>query len=272
MKSIVSAILIILLAHICSAQQFKSLKIEKKNIDANNLVFRAGNAFCYDFEIVDKGEIYKLSVNKGFGEGNFFELVEKAKDTIDMRIHMLVPGEGKKERTNRNQTEIYYLYGPNPTSIPQTGVVENEENVWIHPPREGFFRSLETCPFPYVKLPLEVSRKWEDKMKISDSWSHEKWGQWEKKLLLNYTYEVVDQEKVSTGIGELDCYVIDAYADSNIGRTKLKSYYSEQYGFVRMEYEMATGLKVNLWLAEHSEGNVFGGFLEVIEFVKNKIN
>lgn len=135
-------------------------------------------------------------------------------------------------------------------SLNSTGVVENENNVWIHPIRKGFFNSLETAPFPFVKKPLQIGAKWTDQMKIGQGWGNEMWGQWEGSLIQTYNYKIAGKETLETPIGEIDCFVIESSSNSSIGETKLKSYFSEKYGFVRLEYELLNDLKVNMWLIE----------------------
>ena len=258
-------ILSLLVCNITYSQQFKSLIIEKEHL--NNTIYKTGNVFVYNYEIIDNGDKYKLSVNNGFDVGNGFELIKEDLDTTNLKIQLLVPKVGKKERTNKNQTEIYYIFEPNYTSFNRTGIVENSNNIWIHPPRKGFFRCLETCPFPYAKLPLQVGNKWSDKMKISNSWSHEKWGKWKGKLLLTYNYEVSGKSTLNTPLGELDCFVINASASSNIGKSYLKMYYSEEYGFIKLEYIMATGLKVNLSLEKFRKGIDFSDMQAVLRYI-----
>ena len=78
----------------------------------------------------------------------------------------------------------------------KTLLLENKENVWIHPPRMGFLNALETCPFPYIKLNKPVGYTWTDKMSIGDHRSNKQWGEWKGRLLLDYTYEIVGKIKL----------------------------------------------------------------------------
>ncbi|MCT4643368.1 MAG: hypothetical protein N4A74_00170 [Carboxylicivirga sp.] len=248
------------------AQQFNTLHIERTEIDTNNTIYQSGKVYTYDYEIIDQQKAYRLNNNGSVAEGNF-ELVEATDDTFNLKIQLIVPKLDKSQRTNKRQTEILYLFIPIYTAMERTGIVENDENVWIHPPRSGFFRSLETCPFPYVKLPLEVGKEWQDKMKISNHWSHEKWGVWDKKLLLHYNYKIARKTMLETALGDEECYVVESTAKSEIGESKLLSYYSEKYGFVRLEYTMATGLQVNLWLCDYLENQKLDGLEDVVSFL-----
>jgi hypothetical protein len=47
----------------------------------------------------------------------------------------------------------------------------------------------------------------------------------------------------------------------------LKSFFSEKYGFVRLEYEMVTGLKVNLWIDNLKENNNFNSYENIGKYI-----
>jgi hypothetical protein len=235
------------------SQQYDSVIIEQDSIDSNNQVYKIGNVYVFDYEIIENGITKKLKTNSSSG----FELVEKKSNTsigVD-KIHLLVKPTKGSSRSNENQTQISYLQGPEFSSFTTTGVVDNSENVWIHPIRSGFFSSLETCPFPFIKKPLKVGQKWKDAMLIGEHWKNKLWGEWTGQLLLEYNYKITGKEKINTEFGEVDCFVIESKANSKLGTTQLKSFYSEIYGFIRLEYVLLTGIKVNMW---------------VIDFMKNK--
>lgn len=118
----------------------------------------------------------------------------------------------------------------------KTGLIENLENIWMHPPRIGMFRILELNPFPYVKFPLKIGKKWDWELNIGDGWGNSKWKEWEGSILNKYEYKITDNVQIESGMGNLDCYVINAEAESRIGKTYLKSYFNEIHGFVRLEY------------------------------------
>jgi len=251
-------LLAILLFQIGFSQQYDTVVMEKENIDQDNEIYKPGNVFVYDYEIIKDGKPHKLKSNTGMFARRSFALVPSDNDSIEVdKIHLIVQPVKDADRTNENQTQISYLQEPVYASIASTGVVENEQNVWMHPIRKGFFNSLETAPFPYVIKPLKVGMEWTDQMKIGQGWGDKLWGQWEGQLLQSYDYKVVGKEKLKTGMGKLDCYVIESTAKSNVGETKLNSYFSETYGFVRLEYNLLNDLKVNMWLSDAKTGMEF---------------
>ncbi len=251
-----------------SSQQYDSVFIEKDSVNLNNSIYKPGNVFIYDYEIIDNNKVYKLNENT---RGKPYKLVSIKSDSVKINeVHLAVKSEGLKY--NPNQTRISYYQLPILLPFSSTGAVENKKNTWIHPIRIGFFKSLETCPFPFIKAPYEIGNTWEDKMVIGNNWSDKKWGNWKGNLLLEYYYIIKEKRKIKTSIGEIECYVIESHTHSEIGKTKLTSFYSEKYGFVRLEYELSTKIKVNFWLIDLKKDKKFhdmNGYYKTKNYIKN---
>lgn len=148
MKYTCTTFLTLLFIHLGFSQQYNTVFMEKDSIDSNNEVYKIGNVFVFDYEIIQNGSSKKLKTNSRHG----FDLVTSDSDSLGVeKIHLIVRPSDDASRTNTNQTEISYLEGPQYGSFSSTGAVDNDKNVWIHPIREGFFESLEACPFPYIK-------------------------------------------------------------------------------------------------------------------------
>lgn len=235
-------------------QQYDSVIMEKDSIDENNTVYKIGNFYTYDYEIIKNENLFKLKINE---KDESVLLKDTSLQNVE-KIHLMIqkPPSGLP-RVNEGQTEITYYQAPIFNTSSTTGVVDNKNNIWIHPIRDGFFRSLETCPFPYIKKPLKIGLKWKDKMLIGDHWCNKDWGEWKGDLLLKYKYKITNKKKVESGLGSIECYIIESFAKSTIGITKLTSYFSEEYGFVRLEYELSTGIKINFWLIDFQKEQEF---------------
>lgn len=237
------------------AQHYDTVVLDTGDIDATNEVYRLGNSYVFDYEIIKDGRVLKLKYNKGMYENSAFELVPLATAEIDVdKIRLVVQQVSDAERTNEGQTEISYIQEPLSRGMSLTGLVDNSSNIWLHPIRTGFFNALQTAPFPFVQKPLKVGAVWTDKMAIGKNWSNILWGTWEDPLLLSYDYQITGVEPIKTAFGTIACYVIESSATSDIGTTKLKSYFSNLYGFVRLEYQLLNGIKVNFWLVEFNQG------------------
>ncbi|MFV0145797.1 hypothetical protein OBJ68_09995 [Empedobacter falsenii] len=229
----------------CFSQQYDNLYIEKSKIDKNNIIYTVGSSFIYEVKIIIDDKINYIDKN------NKDSLTFDNKNGIQ-GIQIDVEKSKLFGRTNKNQTEIKYSDYPNPTFRVSTGLVENEKNIWFHPPRFGFLKALETCPFPYIKFDEQIiGYKWNDQMLISEYWSDKRWGIWKGKLLLKYDYEIITQETMETKFGNLNITKIYATASSEIGQSSSILYFNEKYGFIKIEYTLFNGIKINLDLKKY---------------------
>lgn len=111
------------------------------------------------------------------------------------------------------------------------GVIENVEEVWMHPFRSNQFNFTEVAPFPEVRLPLEIGKSWSGGLNIGDGW-----GDWENKSG-SFNYEVAAKESIKTSYGEIpNCWRINSKAIYEFGTSHLDYWFSEHLGFVKMEY------------------------------------
>ena len=240
MKSFFIFLLLIVSAS-SNAQQYDKVFIEKSKIDSNNLVYPIGSDFYYTVKIKSDNKDYYLD------KAQKDSLTTNIKDAIG-EVQLSVVKAKLFGRTNKNQTEIKYSDFPNPTFRTSTGLVDNQENIWFHPPRFGYLKALETCPFPYIKLQEKKGFTWTDQMSIAPYWGDPRWAVWEGRLLLNYHYEIQGEEILSTPVGELQTTKVYATASSDIGQSSLIAYFNETYGFVNLKYTLFNGDKIVLEL------------------------
>ncbi len=233
------------------AQTFPKLKIEKIGIDKNNQVYQEGSVWAYEF-LIEKDDTFFRIKNSSFDQFALDTTFSQTEAQGTLSLYIL---NGKfLKRTNPNQTQIGFLVPRTDTtfSVLQTGLVENKHNVWIHPPRYGFFNCLQTGPYPYVKLPLEVGKTWSDDFRIGSYYANPAWQKWENSLLMHLNYSVVDEVTLDTDLGKIICFKISSQAVSEVATTQHTFYYSEKYGFVRMEYAWGNGLRVTLKLKQRA--------------------
>jgi hypothetical protein len=262
--------------------------IETDSIDENNIIFKENTIFTYDYEIIKDGK--RLKLKNSFNEfiehsidlhANFrlhFEYVNADLDSIPIDKILLVitplsQGGVYPERTHYNQTQAIFLTQPKFWDTDVTGLVENSTNVWMHPIREGYFQALQTCPFPYIKQPYSVGSTWADSMSIGYG-KDTGIGEWPGDYAtLHYSYKIIDKKAVETKIGNLDCFIVESTAKSEYFETTLTTYFSEKYGFVRLEYTLINGIKINLWIdkvEENEKLNDVKTFSDVKQFFLTK--
>ncbi len=152
--------------------------------------------------------------------------------------------------SNYNQTTISYKYDSQ-KYYSMSGIIENENNIWMHPPRNDFFKILELNPFPFVMKPLEIGNRWNWKLKIGSQWGDFRWKTWNGEITNLYNYQITKKETTTTKFGELKCYIIECVGDSKLGKTKLITYFNEKYGFIKLNYINIDGSKTNLELVDY---------------------
>lgn len=154
-----------------------------------------------------------------------------------------------------NQTIIKYEYLTSKEKenySEQTGLIENEQNIWMHPPRTLLFRILELNPFPFIQAPYQVGNQWNWSLEIGQFWGDERWKTWEGRITNDYTYNITDVKKIQTPLGEVTCFVIKCEAKSRIGLTYLTALFSFVYGFIQLDYTNIDGSKLIMDLVEVS--------------------
>jgi len=206
------------------------------NID--NKIYVPEKEFHFQYLYVKEGEefLYKDDgVNWNFVKSDTLSV--NVTDYLIKEVRMTVANGNplKKYVEDYNQTVIKYTYYPM-TSSNMTGLVENSKNIWLHPPRQSMFEILELNPFPFIKTPFKIGNKWNWSLRIGDHWGDTRWREWEGVITNHITYEIVGFDKIETALGKMDCYVIDSYAVNQIGKTFLKAYFNEKYGFVKLHY------------------------------------
>lgn len=114
-----------------------------------------------------------------------------------------------------------------------TGVIENIQEIWMHPFRSNQFNFTEVAPFPHVMLPLRIGDSWSSSLSIGQGW-----GDWEN-TTIHCEYKVTEREniKLLPRGAKSNCWVISSTATASFGISFHKFYFHEKYGFVKMEYK-----------------------------------
>jgi hypothetical protein len=242
-----------------TVEKSDSLKSYDEVYNSNNIIYTVGKRMTYSYFYQNtKGQIFLIEKDKkvsqsegdGISDWEFVDFEKKDSETIHYII--LEPNSGNpfgKNIPDYNQTSIGYEYVMNNGQLfttEVTGAIENEMNVWIHPPRNNFFKILELNPFPYIKAPYKIGTKWNWKLQIGDHWSDKRWLEWKGVIENNYEYEIIGLENILTKLGNLECYIVKAKANSRLGETELISYFNLNFGFVKLEYKNIDASKIVL--------------------------
>lgn len=243
-----------------SVEKNDSKKKYDEIYNSNNEIYKIGRIFTFSYYyenlngkkfLIAKGDEIKKE-NYSIFDWKFIEIENQNDETVNkINLKPIAGNPFQSQIDDYNQTGISYEFIMNnerPLTMEVTGAIENEMNVWIHPPRSSFFQILEINPFPYIKAPYKIGTKWNWKLGIGDHWSDKRWLEWKGGIENNYEYEIVDKKNISTKLGNLECYIVNAKAKSRIGETELISYFNLKYGFVKLEYKNIDGTKTILEL------------------------
>lgn len=116
-----------------------------------------------------------------------------------------------------------------------TGIENNENKIFLHPPRLKYFTILQFSPFPLVEFPLKIGNKWQDKLTIGNQWGN-LFEEGKTSITRVFNYSVVSKENIDTPMGKLMCYKIEAITSDSHTPSFLTTYYNEEFGFIKMEY------------------------------------
>lgn len=231
-------------------EKFDSTIVDDNRYNFDNLVFKVGRTFVYDYQYVDKaGQAFHF---EGGRDGWNFAPVGTDRYYVVKQVHVKVlPGLEPMIQTipDYNQTLLNFTCPPN-TDYTISGVVENYRNIWMHPPREALFRILELNPFPFIQAPYEVGHTWEWELEVDPKWGDPRWATWEGIITNKYNYKIVESKTIPTAFGDLDCLLIKADATSELGATSMLAAFHPNYGFVDMKFVNIDGSKMSMTLSE----------------------
>lgn len=249
-------------------EKFDTLIKDENRYTSNNEVFTPDKVFVYTYflESTD-GKHYAFQSTKDaahlpakqrINSWNLVSVDSLTDISVDQVMLKVRPGLQPfiEHFPDYDQTIIEYHYiQQNGKSLVNeaTGVIENEKNIWLHPPRSNMFKVLELNPFPFIQAPYEQGNTWEWSLKIGDAWADKRWKNWEGMIENHYQYEITDFRNVKTALGNLECFEVSATAKSRIGQTKLKSYFHRQHGFVKLEYTNIDSSRLVMELVEIKE-------------------
>ncbi|WP_425390240.1 hypothetical protein [Ekhidna sp.] len=109
-----------------------------------------------------------------------------------------------------------------------TGVIENENQIWMHPFRSNQYNFTEVAPFPSIRLRIEPGVQWSSTLSIYDGW-----GDWANSTLTN-NYEIVGYEEIETPFSSLEAWHVDSYTSAPFGISTHNFWFHHDLGFVKM--------------------------------------
>lgn len=180
------------------------------------------------------------------------------KDTISRtNIDLLASNNRLESNYTTNQMDVQFVinYDPadsvkhSPYSHNKTfsywadtvheGIIENIQQVWIHPIRFNQFLWTETIAYPQCMLPLSVNKSWTGQTTIPTG----TWGDWQGATISNQ-YTVVGKQNFELEGKVLDCWEVQCTSELVGAKAHLNFLFHEDFGFVQMHYTHYSGDQV----------------------------
>jgi hypothetical protein len=177
---------------------------------------------------------------------------EKQKLTTNETIYLLITGKTWKQ--SESQSEVIWNYDTKPGTQKDfqnqfsfgwlhsdtTGFIENENKVWIHPPRNNQYTLTETAPFPDVRKNLNAGDSYSSILFVGAGC-----GVLTGKKI-NSTYTISNIRKKNEDV----IWTIQAISVFDDETNYCKFIYSNKKGFVSVDYKFYNGDKMRLNLTE----------------------
>lgn len=214
-------------------EQFDSTATDENRFNHNNKIYTVGSSYVYTYQYYNKD-----------GQPRNYRYLEEGwefTDPMESDRNEIILGVSSGLQPmidwipDYNQTLITYQPS-NKDSFEMTGLIENEANIWMHPPRDGLFRILQLSPYPSVMYPLEIGKEWEWSFQVGSHYGDERWATWDGNITITTNYEITGKQVIETRWGELETWTIEAEAVSELGTTTMKAVFNDSLGFLEMNF------------------------------------
>jgi hypothetical protein len=214
---------------------------DEERYNRDNKVYKSNTEFIFDYTIVKNGDSLKCQFsNQEYGIPKWKLVKPDDADTLTVQtMGIAVLPYYLNDTETGNDFRYYNKQGKQIREFEAKGLVENDKNTWLHPPRSQFFAITEFNSFPYIKAPFVVGTKWTSGVTAGYFDSYQRFNlKWEGVLNTYEELEIIDKVQLSTALGVLPCFVVQGISKSALTETKTVFYYNEDMGFVKIVYDL----------------------------------
>lgn len=231
-------------------EKFDSTASDQNRFNHNNRIYKVGSTFIYTYQYFTKQGQPK---NFRFLEDGWEFLESQETDINEITLKVKSGLEPMIEWIPEyNQTLISYQPS-NKDSYELTGLIENEANIWMHPPRDGMFRILQLSPYPSLVYPLKEGVEWSWIFKVGSHYADKRWATWDGNITITTTYKIGAKESRQTQWGDLEVWPIMAEATSELGTSRMTAIFNDDLGFLEMIFVNIDSSKITFKLKEVNE-------------------
>lgn len=196
-----------------------------KKIPKSREIFKKGKNYIYQAKYFDEfGNLLSDNNIKLIPTG---KRTDFAPETQDLVIYEFMNYKSDSINLHNRQLNYEMNYWTNESN---EGIIENEEEIWIHPMRTNQYKFTEVAPFPEIRLPLEIGKEWESSLNIKDGW-----GEWSNKTCTNI-YKVIRKDSFNLNNNQILSWIVTAKSECPFGESKLEYQFNEKYGFLELKY------------------------------------
>jgi predicted nucleic acid binding AN1-type Zn finger protein len=229
----------------------KDTDVERFNRD--NKIYKSNKEFIFDYRVFKGSDtlICQFSKQKyGIPNWQLVKLDNKHTYTVFSIGIAILPYYVNDTQTGMT-IKYYNKEGKIVEGFETTGLIENDKNTWLHPPRAQFFAITEFNSFPFIKTPYTIGRKWKSGLTAGYFASYERFGlKWEGILNTQEELEIIGKVELKTPFGQLPCFVVQGISKSNLTESKSLFYFNETYGFVKIVYDLIDKSRLELNLID----------------------
>jgi hypothetical protein len=214
----------------------KDTAVFTRYIPKKRTIFKRGKIYCYDVAYIDKtGDTLSFKQIQMIPLGRRDPMALNQDDIVFYNTY------NKEDSLKFKTCPLNFSYPIHWRKDAMEGVIENSEQVWIHPLRCNYFFFTEVAPFPMVYRPIYKGQTWQDSLKVLIG------GDWSNKTI-QHQYRVIQQVNRRYGEHNLACWQIKAKGRFDLGVSYLEYFFNEENGFVEMNYVNFGGQKLNIVL------------------------
>jgi hypothetical protein len=215
----------------------------------DNKIYKSNKEFIFDYIIVKGGDSLFCQFSKqeyGIPKWQLVKTDNKHIYTVNSIGIAVLPYYVNDTQTGM-AIKYYNKEGKIVDGFEKTGLIENDKNTWLHPPRTQFFAITEFNTFPFIKTPYTIGRKWKSGLTAGYFASYERFClKWEGILETKEELEIIEKVELKTSFGLLPCYVVQGISKSTLTETKTLFYFNETYGFVKIVYDLLDKSRLEL--------------------------